>query len=1034
MHVTCLNPIQDAVSWTDKPFSYYVHTIDRSLLERYFSRLKNPKLRDENENVRRDRKGRIICEQALKDGFHPITTNGSGKLTKEVTENGNDTRNRRSHSLGSPTTAGQLGRSVSTINTSTIIQRSRSKGHLSDSGTRSVSSSRAQRRNHSVVAQRHRRRQTLTNSELTYVLRAKLNRPMNSPIKSKLNKSRRLHRTVVDGRLASLSLNSDSRLLLSSASDSNVDSCPTGSSGHTTPSESTSLSSVGSAHGESHMGSGPDHEVEKTSECNHYATSGDTHSNHGSSNHGHPVGWNSAYSSSSSSSSFVSSSLTSTLNRSPPLTVGDKTSIGIGSAVLSSDTNSVQPIFTVSSKNSLRKNTDQPPIRITLSLSATKAVKSDTFPDESEADTTLTAEPELKNDPSDSSVARRRAVRKCRQVPQPSHPFLQSSNKFRGLRSKHPGRGRPTTLCRPNRSPKGRPPIVRPKKVVLSNRGRVSQVANLEMLHAETVAQMRLTRSEPNQPYGLNEPGMASFTCHYQPVQLDSLQKVKQHAFRTSSDTNIGHSQQAVPLALTQYLELTKRVFMDHLATIRSPAYVDLVRQQLAVEQARQAELLARKQTLEENIKRLHADGCDLLRNFTKRLGILISTPSAFFAQARKLIKHHHMLEDKIAEFRNEISQLSSANQELVRRHQVEAARLLSTALSNTKPTPHMSGKREQKPLDDELLPSVSPPKRTLKTQPVNGNAVVITSVAPVPLISNPPCLTHVAQICNDDPARTHSTKSFSGHRVRRSLPRLSPQSTVPFSSCVTGSSHSVPPSHAPILFRSPEEPVRLGTSNVIPPPPPLLPMHNHHATSYSHAGSTVPPGPISPKPVHGSSTEISRSKSMHASLQDLIIDEFSHPKLSYSTNSCVPASSSHDTNGVTLSQAPLHSLPPRKRAWSVTDPGHSWTKYSRLQSSVSLNASVTGSFPSSPPALSPVSAISPDYGDVTTVGQSDISAAGSHEVQESPPRILSSLSNSCSIPPPLLCATEYSPASSLSTTPYSLPCLPLVATTALHR
>lgn len=59
---------------------------------------------------------------------------------------------------------------------------------------------------------------------------------------------------------------------------------------------------------------------------------------------------------------------------------------------------------------------------------------------------------------------------------------------------------------------------------------------------------------------------------------------------------------------------------MDHLATIRSPAYVDLVRQQLAIEQARQAELLARKRTLEENIKRLHADGCELLHNFTKRV------------------------------------------------------------------------------------------------------------------------------------------------------------------------------------------------------------------------------------------------------------------------------------------------------------------------------------------------------------------------------------------------------------------------------
>ncbi|VDP47583.1 unnamed protein product [Schistosoma margrebowiei] len=54
MRVSCLNPIQDAVSWTDKPFSYYVHTIDRSL--------------NENRTVRRDRKGRVISEATMQEG------------------------------------------------------------------------------------------------------------------------------------------------------------------------------------------------------------------------------------------------------------------------------------------------------------------------------------------------------------------------------------------------------------------------------------------------------------------------------------------------------------------------------------------------------------------------------------------------------------------------------------------------------------------------------------------------------------------------------------------------------------------------------------------------------------------------------------------------------------------------------------------------------------------------------------------------------------------------------------------------------
>ncbi|XP_073452575.1 histone-lysine N-methyltransferase, H3 lysine-79 specific isoform X2 [Aquarana catesbeiana] len=46
MRVVELSPLKGSVSWTGKPVSYYLHTIDRTLLENYFSSLKNPKLRD----------------------------------------------------------------------------------------------------------------------------------------------------------------------------------------------------------------------------------------------------------------------------------------------------------------------------------------------------------------------------------------------------------------------------------------------------------------------------------------------------------------------------------------------------------------------------------------------------------------------------------------------------------------------------------------------------------------------------------------------------------------------------------------------------------------------------------------------------------------------------------------------------------------------------------------------------------------------------------------------------------------------------
>ncbi|KAK2168718.1 hypothetical protein NP493_1222g00017 [Ridgeia piscesae] len=61
MHVTELSPLRGGVSWTGKPVTYFHHTIDRTLLEKYFQKLKNPKLKEEPDlQVRKDRRGRVI--------------------------------------------------------------------------------------------------------------------------------------------------------------------------------------------------------------------------------------------------------------------------------------------------------------------------------------------------------------------------------------------------------------------------------------------------------------------------------------------------------------------------------------------------------------------------------------------------------------------------------------------------------------------------------------------------------------------------------------------------------------------------------------------------------------------------------------------------------------------------------------------------------------------------------------------------------------------------------------------------------------
>ncbi|XP_076356018.1 histone-lysine N-methyltransferase, H3 lysine-79 specific-like [Tachypleus tridentatus] len=80
MHVKEITPIKGSVSWTGKPVSYFLHTIDRTKLEHYFQKLKNPKLREVGNS--RARKCKITASNhSLMDS----SSNDSKDLNKDDT-------------------------------------------------------------------------------------------------------------------------------------------------------------------------------------------------------------------------------------------------------------------------------------------------------------------------------------------------------------------------------------------------------------------------------------------------------------------------------------------------------------------------------------------------------------------------------------------------------------------------------------------------------------------------------------------------------------------------------------------------------------------------------------------------------------------------------------------------------------------------------------------------------------------------------------------------------------------------------------
>ncbi|CAH8580091.1 unnamed protein product [Dicrocoelium dendriticum] len=253
--------------------------------------------------------------------------------------------------------------------------------------------------------------------------------------------------------------------------------------------------------------------------------------------------------------------------------------------------------------------------------------------------------------------------------------------------------------------------------------------------------------------------------------------------------------------------------------------------------------------------------------------------------------------------------------------------------------------------------------RQKLKRPKGTVSPAVVTSATPV--IPPPPSLTKT------DPAHSAAahapdvfTHTHKFARRRRSIPLLLPQ---PPSIPCSPSSPSRSPSETPPVLRRLDENIDVVP---IPPPPPLLPMHNpcsstldvpyvmHFSTSSSAASSNSGNSPLLQRThsqFHDSHSLVfhpqMRSKSMHASLQDLIAEEFSKQS-SYSgeyITMCPSRALPDQPKLATSSLVHQLTLPPRKRIWNLNDAEKpvSSPKHSRQDSPKFAQLS--------PPTLSPI-------------------------------------------------------------------------------
>ncbi|CAH8609525.1 unnamed protein product [Schistosoma bovis] len=572
MRVSCLNPIQDAVSWTDKPFSYYVHTIDRSLLEQYFARLKNPKSKNENRTVRRDRKGRVISEATIREGSIQLTLNASdnnqhntnGNVSHKAKRSSTIIKHRSSTSRCLPNRSASLPAVTASSPSELISVKGRklsSQNYLSKNETIS-----RQITNGSMLV--HRIKQCESphlQSELkrSHVHHKDNQSPLDIFTLSKDTSNAGVVESHVDTQLASLTSggpiacgnNEDGKQFRKVIRHLLDDPC-----------ESHSLSKSDNIKQSVRRKSKT---IENDNKLTfNYPIIDDYLSLHSSSCHDQRDSRNS------SSSPYVSS--LSSANRSPNSQIDEITSLNSLTKRSDLELKSVQsPDLSIFPENKLDKDKHEDSFHIRIKFKISNSPSGQNHPVSGKikppcnGDNTPNrlSNPENSNDTCDTdvinkdhpnSVANRRILRKCRQMLSDDSSslnvtnFKNSNNRTIALRKRMQNHFMDSGNR--NKSPSVHSNSCKTNnKLKYTRRYSLDKLShNMNVLHDYTVTHVQ-SQLTPTQ-FGLNDKRFPTYTCHYQPVDVYTESSATQLSDSNLSDPHTGYNKAPVPFALTQYL------------------------------------------------------------------------------------------------------------------------------------------------------------------------------------------------------------------------------------------------------------------------------------------------------------------------------------------------------------------------------------------------------------------------------------------------------------------------------------------------
>ncbi|XP_076352916.1 histone-lysine N-methyltransferase, H3 lysine-79 specific-like isoform X2 [Tachypleus tridentatus] len=135
MDVKEITPQQGSVSWTGKPVSYFVHTINRTKLEHYFQQLKNPSVKNETTDGNVSGRRRQSITDSSSDETKDLGKETKHVIVSQARKTWSDWSTSQSASqYGSGVSSGQESNEENELSKRKVIKKPRKRQHLQKVG------------------------------------------------------------------------------------------------------------------------------------------------------------------------------------------------------------------------------------------------------------------------------------------------------------------------------------------------------------------------------------------------------------------------------------------------------------------------------------------------------------------------------------------------------------------------------------------------------------------------------------------------------------------------------------------------------------------------------------------------------------------------------------------------------------------------------------------------------------------------------------------------------------------------------------